>query len=510
MRTMLILLTTAAYAVAQPPKSDAPTIGNTVGPNQFLRGAKAADSDAPLLKSLTAEQRAEHDKKFPRGLKGRTPAAKMQAIPKFQAYVSAENQKAYVPAAKHYWGNNLYGDCVPVSYIASLAAWTTFCGQPVIATDAEAIAFARQHGWLNGTWATDVLDVVQTQGVPIGGKTYKCGPYSAVDYSNNSALQAATSIGPLMIAIDANALPSSAGNKDGWYVTGNTHDQNTDHEVTILGFGPAKWLYEQISAPLPAALSPDKQGFLVFTWSTIGFVDHDWVKGTVVECFLPNPTTIGFSPNPQPTTPTAKLTASATTVQPGQAVTLTWTTTNAVAVTLNGGAVDKSGSATIAPAATTTYTLIAYAGESGATATSAVTVTVSNVPPPPPLPNGPFTGSIYYQNGVIVGFGPLPGPTPPPKDEGAALISKVTLCPAVKAALIQLAFAYLMNNPDAIKAAEAALIAAFVQCQTPAQSTGVGSSNAGDFVAGDCGAVPQSPPQQRQYRFAPFGGRFRR
>jgi hypothetical protein len=67
-------------------------------------------------------------------------------------------------------------------------------------------------------------------------------------------------------------------------------------------------------------------------------------------------------------------------IRPGQQTTLTWTTNNAAAVSIDNsvGPQPQSGSVTVAPSATTTYTLTATNSASSSTAT--VTVIVVNTP----------------------------------------------------------------------------------------------------------------------------------
>lgn len=90
-------------------------------------------------------------------------------------------------------------------------------------------------------------------------------------------------------------------------------------------------------------------------------------------------------PVPVAPAPSASLTSSVTTLQPGQTATLTWQTQNASTVTLNGNPVSASGSMQVNPTATTTYTLVAT-GASGTTpAQAASTITVSG--PPVPVAN---------------------------------------------------------------------------------------------------------------------------
>jgi peptidoglycan-associated lipoprotein len=92
-------------------------------------------------------------------------------------------------------------------------------------------------------------------------------------------------------------------------------------------------------------------------------------------------------PPPAPTTPTATLTASPDTIDKGQSSTLTWQTSNATDVGIDGiGAVQPSGTQQVSPAATTTYTLTAKGP--GGTQSATATVTV-NAPAPPPPPTQP-------------------------------------------------------------------------------------------------------------------------
>jgi hypothetical protein len=82
--------------------------------------------------------------------------------------------------------------------------------------------------------------------------------------------------------------------------------------------------------------------------------------------------------------PTARLTVSPPTIAAGETATLTWTTTDAVTVSLDPsiGSVTPSGAQQIAPASTTTYTVTA-AGPNGV-ATASATLTVAATLPSAP------------------------------------------------------------------------------------------------------------------------------
>jgi hypothetical protein len=89
--------------------------------------------------------------------------------------------------------------------------------------------------------------------------------------------------------------------------------------------------------------------------------------------------------------PTASLSANPTSITAGQSSMLTWSSTNATSVTLNGAPVALSGSQPMSPAATTTYTLVA-SNAAGVSVTKAVTVTVS-APTTDPAPTATLSAS---------------------------------------------------------------------------------------------------------------------
>jgi peptidoglycan-associated lipoprotein len=90
-------------------------------------------------------------------------------------------------------------------------------------------------------------------------------------------------------------------------------------------------------------------------------------------------------PPPAPPAPTASLSANPNSVDKGQSTTLTWQTTNATDVSIEGiGAVETSGSRSVTPADSTTYRLIAKGTGGTQDATARVTVNAPQPPTPPP------------------------------------------------------------------------------------------------------------------------------
>jgi peptidoglycan-associated lipoprotein len=104
-------------------------------------------------------------------------------------------------------------------------------------------------------------------------------------------------------------------------------------------------------------------------------------------------------PPPFATAPTASLSANPNTINQGQSTTLTWQTTNATDVSIDGiGPVDASGSRQVTPADSTTYHLIAKGAGGTQDATARVTVNSASAPPPPPPPSNLTEEELFAQN----------------------------------------------------------------------------------------------------------------
>lgn len=102
-------------------------------------------------------------------------------------------------------------------------------------------------------------------------------------------------------------------------------------------------------------------------------------------------------PPPPPAAPTASLTANPATIEKGQSTTLTWQTSNATDVTIEGiGSVQPSGSQAVSPADSTTYRLTAKGP--GGTQDATARVTVTQPPPPPPPAPSPTDEQLFQQN----------------------------------------------------------------------------------------------------------------
>jgi peptidoglycan-associated lipoprotein len=88
-------------------------------------------------------------------------------------------------------------------------------------------------------------------------------------------------------------------------------------------------------------------------------------------------------PPPAPSAPTASISVSPSSIQAGQSASLTWQTSNATDVSIDGiGAVQANGSQSVSPTDSTTYHLVAKGA--GGTQEATARLTVTQAPPPPP------------------------------------------------------------------------------------------------------------------------------
>jgi peptidoglycan-associated lipoprotein len=102
-------------------------------------------------------------------------------------------------------------------------------------------------------------------------------------------------------------------------------------------------------------------------------------------------------PPAPPAAPTASISVSPNSVQQGQSATLTWQTSNATDISIDGiGAVQANGSQSVSPSDSTTYHLVAKG--SGGSQDASARLTVMPPPPPPPAAPAPSEADLFSQN----------------------------------------------------------------------------------------------------------------
>ncbi len=102
-------------------------------------------------------------------------------------------------------------------------------------------------------------------------------------------------------------------------------------------------------------------------------------------------------PPPPPASPTASISVSPDTIEKGQSATLSWQTSNATDVSIDGiGAVQACGSQSVSPADSTTYHLLAKGA--GGTQEATTRLTVTQPPAPMAATPSPTDEDLFGQN----------------------------------------------------------------------------------------------------------------
>ena len=102
-------------------------------------------------------------------------------------------------------------------------------------------------------------------------------------------------------------------------------------------------------------------------------------------------------PPPPSPAPTASISVDPNTIQAGGSASLTWQTSNATDVSIDGiGAVQPNGSQSVSPSDSTTYHLVAKGA--GGTQEATARLTVTQAPPPPPPTANVTDQDLFNQN----------------------------------------------------------------------------------------------------------------
>jgi hypothetical protein len=236
-----------------------------------------------------------------RRLRGAKPSdsKKVKALKPFTPIQNPPENFAVVPAKLSMWLNATYGICV-----TSEEAFAKACHDPeYFMTDKTVKTWAQKHGVLNGAELIDVLQWRRAEGFTQDGRRYNDGAPSTVNFRDASTLKSAIALGPVKIGVAADQLDSIIGNENGWFALNLGEDANEDHCVSLCGYGSLAWLAERLGVELPKNVDGSLAGYLMFSWSTIGIIDHLSMVAITGEAYLRTPTTIAIPPDPNPPGP---------------------------------------------------------------------------------------------------------------------------------------------------------------------------------------------------------------
>ena len=202
------------------------------------------------------------------------------------------------PGQKSSWNNYRYGDCVSAeeAFAKATAEPQTFI------PEATVVAWASENGYLNGASFTAVMTTMQTNGFPLGGRTYNDGPYNSVDWTNVAILQSAIySRGPVKLGAAAENFQSNANGQvtpgtNGWALYNYPKNLPEDHCPSLCGYGPLAELITLFQGHGVPVNVPDGMPtglcFAMFTWNSIGIVDQQSMLNMTYEAWIRNPATI--------------------------------------------------------------------------------------------------------------------------------------------------------------------------------------------------------------------------
>ncbi len=234
--------------------------------------------------------------KMPRGAMPSSRAKLAAATPHIMSGLAPLNY-IKIPPTLSYWGNYNYGDCVTAE-----EAFAKACHNPeFFISEDTAINWAKEWGYLNGAYLTDVLEAMQTHGFIQNEMRYDDGGHYSVNWTNAGILQDAIFQGPVKIGVNADQLETvwheyndgHPNPRNGWFATGFAKNTNEDHCVSLCGYGSISWLAQQLGVAVPSNLNGAEPGYALFTWSTIGIIDIPSMLNITEEAWLRNPTTLG-------------------------------------------------------------------------------------------------------------------------------------------------------------------------------------------------------------------------
>jgi len=239
---------------------------------------------------------------FPRGLRP-TSRSKLAGATPFRKKIGAPSSFFIFPRKLSMWLNDTYGCCV-----TSEEAFNKACAG-IFIEDATVLAWANKNDVLYGADLEPVVELMNGGGFAQDGNRYDDGAPQAIDYANQSTMQAAvyqagSQGGCVKLGIAADELPAGAGNAQGWFLTADSPDSNEDHCVGACGFGTAAEFVAALNAAfglalvVPSNVDPNLQGYAIFTWSTIGFVAVQAFVNMTGEAWIRSPSSVTVGSNP--------------------------------------------------------------------------------------------------------------------------------------------------------------------------------------------------------------------
>ena len=133
-------------------------------------------------------------------------------------------------------------------------------------------------------------------------QTYDDGPYNAVNWTDPTILLSAIfSQGPVKIGVGADDFQSNANGRvtpgtSGWAMYNYPKTEPEDHCVSLCGYGTLAELVglfngQKVTVNVPNGM-PKGLCYAMFTWNSIGIIDHQSMLNMTYEAWIRTPVTI--------------------------------------------------------------------------------------------------------------------------------------------------------------------------------------------------------------------------
>ena len=227
-----------------------------------------------------------------------THRGKLAAARPFRPGVAAPPSYCWIfPAKMNMQGNSQYGDCVSAEEAQNK------CVGGIYIEEQTTVSWAQKNGDLNGANLEPVIQQMENAGMAQDDNVYGDGSALAVDFTDSPTMQSAIyqallEGGQIKMGIAADQLPAGAGNANGWILVGASPDSNEDHCTGICGYGTIAEFAQAIqqvygiTVTIPSGLDPDTQGYAMYTWSTIGWLDVQSMIHISGEAWIRTPSTV--------------------------------------------------------------------------------------------------------------------------------------------------------------------------------------------------------------------------
>ena len=221
-----------------------------------------------------------------------TPNHELAAAQPYKAGGAAPESFLAWPIEIGFWGNEKARNS---SWAEEAFAKASAEPKALIPTDVVLLT-ARECG------SSNFAHFMQTHGFQMDGAAYLDGPFNKVDWTNTAALHGAiANLGPVKIGVVAAHLTSGPRGQvtpgtSGWAIYGLPTGQPGNHCASLCGYGPLAalvGLFERygVNVDAPSGMPPGLC-YAMFTWGSIGIVDHQSLMNITGEAWVRNPTTI--------------------------------------------------------------------------------------------------------------------------------------------------------------------------------------------------------------------------